>query len=305
MSERVASLRSLVLIRPELEPIRLDGSVEDAVLLTADGLHLSARWWRRPERARAAVVLVHGFGASKEDGGIRALASDLHGAGFDVLTYDARGHGASEGNCTVGGEERLDVAAAAALAAEGGQPVVLVGVSMGAIAVFCHVASMADEARPAPAASLAASPVSPASPPVGGGGTPIAGIVAVSAPARWRMSPSLVGLAIVALTRTKLGRWVMLHRLGVRINTGWVLPDPPLSAISHMGVPVALVHGRRDRLIRAAEARLLFDGAAEPRRLDVVARMGHGIDDAARGAVVEAIDWVMDVPSGEVPAANG
>jgi alpha-beta hydrolase superfamily lysophospholipase len=296
VSERVASLRSLVLIRPELEPIRLDGSVEETVLLTADGVHLSARWWRRPGRARAAVVLVHGFGASKEDAGIRALAADLHGEGFDVLTYDARGHGASEGKCTVGGEERLDVAAAAALAADGGQPVVLVGVSMGAIAVFCHVASMADEDR-----SASTAPV----PSPGGGGALIAGVVAVSAPARWRMSPSLVGLAILALTRTKIGRWFMLHRLGVRINIGWVLPDPPLSAISQMGVPVALVHGRRDRLIRAGEARLLFDGAAEPRRLDVVARMGHGIDDAAREAVVGAIDWVMDVPSGELPAANG
>ncbi len=293
MSERVASLRSLVLIRPELEPIRLDGSVEDTVLLTADGVQLSARWWRRPGRALAAVVLVHGFGASKEDAGIRALAADLHGAGFDVLTYDARGHGASDGNCTVGGEERLDVAAAATLAAADGQPVVLVGVSMGAIAVFGHGASIADEARRASATPRAA------------GAAPIAGIVAVSAPARWRMSPSLVGLAILALTRTKVGRWFMLRRLGVRINTRWALPDPPLSAISQMAVPVALVHGRRDRLIRAGEARLLFDGAAEPRRLDVVARMGHGIDDAAREAVVEAIAWVMDVPSGEVPAANG
>jgi alpha-beta hydrolase superfamily lysophospholipase len=297
VSERVASLRSLVLIRPELEPIHLDGSVEDTVLLTADGVHLSARWWRRPGRARAAVVLVHGFGASKEDAGIRGLAADLHRAGFDVLTYDARGHGASEGNCTVGGEERLDVAAAAALAADGGQPVVLVGVSMGAIAVFCHVGSVADEDRSAPAVL----PVTPA----GGGGAPIAGVVAVSAPARWRMSPSLVGLAILALTRTKVGRWFMLHRLGVRIDIGWALPDPPLSAIGQIGVPVAVVHGRRDRLIRAGEARLLFDGAAEPRRLDVVARMGHGIDDAARVAVLGAIDWVMDVPSGEVPAVNG
>jgi alpha-beta hydrolase superfamily lysophospholipase len=275
----------------------LDGSVEDTVLLTADGVHLSARWWRRPGRARAAVVLVHGFGASKEDAGIRALAADLHGTGFDVLTYDARGHGASEGNCTVGGDERLDVAAAAALAGVGGQPVVLVGVSMGAIAVFCYVGSMADEHRSAPAAL----PVTPA---VGGGG-PIAGVVAVSAPARWRMSPSLVGLAILALTRTEVGRWFMLHRLGVRINIGWTLPDPPLSAIGQVGVPVAVVHGRRDRLIRAGEARLLFDRAAEPRRLDVVARMGHGIDDAAREAVVSAIDWVMDISSGEAPAVNG
>ncbi len=295
MSERVASLRSLVLIRPELEPISLDGSVEDTVLVTGDGVHLSARWWRRSGRARAAVVLVHGFGASKEDGGIRALAADLHGAGFDVLTYDARGHGASEGNCTVGGDERLDVAAAVARAAEGGQPVVLVGVSMGAIAVFCHAGSMADEDRSSPASGVA---------PSGGIRARVAGVVAVSAPARWRMSPSLVGLAILALTRTKIGRWFMLHRFGVRINIGWVLPDPPLSAIGQLGVPVAIVHGRRDRLIRAGEARLLFDRAAEPRRLDVVAHMGHGIDEAAREAVVEAIDWVMDVPSGELPAAN-
>ena len=86
---------------------------------------------------------------------------------------------------------------------------------------------------------------------------------------------------------------------------GWVLPEPPVSVIGKIGVPLALVHGRRDRLIRAAEARLLFDGAAEPRRLDVVARMGHGIDEAAREAVVRAIEWVMDVPSGEAPAASG
>lgn len=276
----------MVLIRPQLEPIRLDGSVEETVLLTSDGLRLSARWWRRPGRPRAAVVLVHGFGASKEDAGIRALAGDLHGAGFDVLTYDARGHGASEGDCTVGGDERLDVAAAAVLAAGGGQPVVLVGVSMGAIAVLGHAASLADVSQ----SELAA---------------PIAGVVAVSAPARWRMSPSPVGLAIAALTRTRVGRWFMLHRFGVRINMGWVLPEPPLSAIGLIGVPLALVHGRRDRLIRAGEARLLFDGAAEPRRLDVVTRMGHGIDEAARPAVIRAIEWLMDVPSGELPAANG
>ena len=284
MSERVASLRSLVLIRPHLEPIRLDGSIEETLLLTSDGVQLSARWWRRSGLARASVVLVHGFGASKEDAGIRALAGDLHGAGFDVLTYDARGHGESQGNCTVGGDERLDVAAAAALASDGGRPVVLVGVSMGAIAVLGHAASLGERA-PSPA-------------------TPIAGVVAVSAPARWRMSLSPVGLVIAALTRSRVGRWFMLHRFGVRINMGWVLPEPPLSAIGQIGAPLALVHGRRDRLIRAGEARLLFDGAAEPRRLDVVAHMGHGIDEAARDAVLRAIEWVMDAPSGEIPAAN-
>jgi alpha-beta hydrolase superfamily lysophospholipase len=273
------------LVRPELTPINLDGSVEETVLVTADGAHLSARWWRRSARPRAAVVLVHGFGASKEDKGIRALAGDLHGAGFDVLTYDARGHGASEGTCTVGGDERLDVSAAAALAADGGLPVVLVGVSMGAIAVFGHAASLPQGRETASA--------------------PVAGVVAVSGPARWRMSLSPVALAVVALTRSGVGRWFMRHRLGVRINDGWELPEPPLSAISQIRVPVAMVHGRRDRLIPAREARLLFDQAPEPRHLEVVHRMGHGIDEAAREAVLRAIDWVMEVPTGEISAAGG
>ena len=96
----------------------------------------------------------------------------------------------------------------------------------------------------------------------------------------------------------------MLHRLGVRVNDGWVLPEPPLSAISNIGVPVAVVHGRRDRLIPAGEARLLFDSAPEPRHLEVVTRMGHGIDEPGREAVLKAIDWVMDEQTREVPAAD-
>jgi fermentation-respiration switch protein FrsA (DUF1100 family) len=66
-----------------------------------------------------------------------------------------------------------------------------------------------------------------------------------------------------------------------------------------------MVHGRRDRLIPAREARLLFDQAPEPRHLEVVHRMGHGIDEAAREAVLRAIDWVMEVPTGEISAAGG
>jgi alpha-beta hydrolase superfamily lysophospholipase len=273
VSERVASLRSITLNKPELVPIRLEGSVEEAELRTSDGVTLSARWWRRPGRAKAAVVLVHGFGASKDDAGIRALAADLHGEGFDVLTYDARGHGRSEGHCTVGGEEQKDVAAAASLAAVSGQPVVLVGVSMGAIAVLSHAASPA----------------------------PIAGVVVVSAPARWRMSPSLVGLAIVGLTRTRLGSWFMRRRLGVRVGADWRLAEPPVSIVGRIGAPIAVVHGRRDRLIRSGEARLLFEGAHEPRRLDVVSGMGHGIDEHARAAVLASLEWLMDSRASDDP----
>ena len=43
---------------------------------------------------RAAVVVVHGFTASADCPHVEALAEALHGDELDVVTYDARGHGA-------------------------------------------------------------------------------------------------------------------------------------------------------------------------------------------------------------------
>src|SRR5204863_297146 len=79
---------------------------------TVDGLALAGRTWLVDGRPRAAVVLAHGFSASKDEADVVRVAGALQAAGFDVVSYDARGHGASEGECTLGDLERHDVAAA-------------------------------------------------------------------------------------------------------------------------------------------------------------------------------------------------
>jgi pimeloyl-ACP methyl ester carboxylesterase len=135
---------------------------DEVVLETADGVRLRGRWWRSRWPARATTVMAHGFASSSDDADVRALAADLQGAGFDVLTYDARGHGRSEGTCTVGDRERLDVAAAAAAVTRG--PVILLGHSMGAVAALGHLIGWRDRGR----------------------ALPMAGLVLVSTPARWR-----------------------------------------------------------------------------------------------------------------------
>ncbi|MGH9063236.1 MAG: alpha/beta hydrolase [Acidimicrobiales bacterium] len=244
---------------------------EQMVLVTEDGLRLSGHWWRSRRPARGVIVMVHGFAASTDDRDVRAMAADLRRAGFDVLAYDSRGHGRSEGRCTIGDRERLDVAAAVTAAGRG--PIVVLGVSMGAVAALGHAAGR--------------KAVS--------GAPPVAGVVLVSAPARWRMSPSPRGLAMATLTRTGPGRWFLARSVRVRVERGWALTRPPLSLVGASRVPLAVVHGARDRLIRPHEARLLFSRAPEPRLLAVVADMGHGLDQAGRGAAVRAVEWVTEV----------
>jgi alpha-beta hydrolase superfamily lysophospholipase len=69
-----------------------------APLYTADGLRLERVAWpaaQAPRRARGTVLIVHGLGEHCER--YVRLAADLSAAGWQVQSYDQRGHGASEG----------------------------------------------------------------------------------------------------------------------------------------------------------------------------------------------------------------
>ena len=111
-----------------------------SVVLTSDGVELATREWLVEGQAHGVVVLVHGFAASKDDRNVVGLAERLGERNLDVLSYDARGHGESGGTCTLGDLEARDVAAAVALARSRGTPIVLVGASMGGVAVLRHAA---------------------------------------------------------------------------------------------------------------------------------------------------------------------
>ena len=128
---------SEVLLRGRPEPASSPPPPYVAGTVTADGLRLRT-WTRVGSPDRAAVVLVHGLGDSLESYVDRADA--LHRRGHTVLLLDLRAHGGSEGRyTTLGGREREDVRAAMGALRESGQAgqgLVLMGHSMGAVAVL-------------------------------------------------------------------------------------------------------------------------------------------------------------------------
>lgn len=241
---------------------------------TADGVRLAFRWWRAEPAARAVVVLVHGFGASKDDPTVAAVAGHLAGSGYDVLGYDSRGHHGAEGLCTLGDAEAFDVAAAVHTArAASDLPVVLVGASMGGIAVLRHAAGDPD----------------------------LAGVVAVSTPAVWRMPRTWRALAATGLTQTAPGRVVAARWLGVRVHRGWSSPEPPVSLAGRIAVPLALVHGARDRFVLPDAATLLRAAATGPCELFLVRDMTHAYDPASHRPIADAVAWVLSTSARPAP----
>ncbi len=243
-------------------------------LLTSDDITLLVRHWPASVAPRAAVVLVHGFSASKDDHSVVAVAEHLAALGLDVVGYDARGHGGSGGLCTLGDQERHDVAAAVAAARARSSRVVLVGASMGAIAVLRHAA----------------------------GDPSVSGVVAVSSPAAWRLPRTLGTLLAAGVTQTRPGRWLAARHLNVRLARGWRRPEPPVALARRITVPLAVVHGDGDRFIPAGEARELAAAAAGPCRLTVVPGMGHAYDPVGLPAIAAGIDWVLGPGPAGAPA---
>ena len=82
---------------------------EEVTLMADDSVKLEA-WYRPPENG-AAIILIHGAGASRES--VRPYAMMLARHGYGVLALDLRGHGRSEGKTNrLGWQGTRDVGAA-------------------------------------------------------------------------------------------------------------------------------------------------------------------------------------------------
>jgi len=220
---------------------------EPFTLTTPDGVTLSALRYG-PVDADIAVVFGHGFTGSQRNKKIVALAGRLADHGLAVYTADFRGHGASGGLSTLGDQEIQDLETVLAVARSNHRKVVSAGASMGAFIALRHA---------------------------GLGGTPDA-VIAISSPAVGRDPKLLRARLLRAAAQSPRGRR-LLDLYGTRIGS---IPDavtPPIDLVAQIApMPVAIIHGARDRYVPLADAYALYDRLGEPRRLVVLREFGHG-----------------------------
>ena len=237
---------------------------------TVDGVALSvSRGTPSGEARDVAVVVAHGFGATKDEPRVDGVARALRDAGFSTVTYDARGHGESGGASTLGVLERHDVAAAPTSHASSRRG-------------WCSSAR-----RWAP------SPCSVTRP----GRDDVAGVVTVACPATWTLPRNARGVLAAAMTQTRLGRSVARRRMAVRIATPDGPGRPAGRARAAVRAPVAVVHGAVDPFIGVdAATPTRGEHAGGPVRRDGRARARPCVRPRARLRArrsVDAVEWVL------------
>jgi len=92
-----------------LHPRALGLAAEEVTVVSRDGIRLHG-WWIPQTAPRPVIILCHGLGANRSD--LLELARALVHAGYQVLLFDFRAHGESQGRVTsFGWTEQRDVEA--------------------------------------------------------------------------------------------------------------------------------------------------------------------------------------------------
>jgi fermentation-respiration switch protein FrsA (DUF1100 family) len=253
-----------------LTPDQIGLDYEEVEFAAADGVRLNG--WFLPARAprRGSILFLHG-NAQNISTHIASVAW-LPAEGFDVLLFDYRGYGRSDGSPSLAG---LHLDFEAALQALLARPeierdrVIVFGQSLGG--------SLAITA-------LAASPLR----------HQVRALIIEGAFTSYR-----------ALAREKLAgfwlTWPLQAPLGLTIDDRY----RPIDVIGELALPLLIVHGEADRIVPPAHAVALYQAARPPKTLWLVPGAGHiaAFTTAAnRAELVAYLIQTLDRPDAGVVA---
>ena len=222
-------------------------SYEEEAFKSRDGLTLRG-WFIPAENPRGTIVFCHGHAGSMDPD--IEYAPAFHDNGYNVLMFDFRGHGRSEGErVSMGYHERLDLLGAVDyLRSRGIDRVGVLGFSMGgAVAISA-----------APQSEAIAAVISDGG--IARLGNAIAGGVKERGSPSW--IAAWVGPLIVCFAGLRPGAW-----LPKADPIRWVDKIAPRALL--------IIHGGLDPYVSLAEIEELYAKAGEPKELWVVPEADH------------------------------
>jgi pimeloyl-ACP methyl ester carboxylesterase len=215
----------------------------DVSFQTSDGLTLRG-WWIQGGR-HETVVMVHGLGSNRDEP--LARAAYLHTAGYNLLVFDLRGAGESDGGGpTMGYREPLDVRAAVAEARRLDRgAVALFGYSMGA-------ASVIEESATDPNVSAVIED---------SGFSSAAEVILARFTAITRLPSVPFAAAVFAFGTLDFG------------TSPWNIDPAAMAARLHK--PLLVIVGGHDQVVPPVEGLAIYRAAAGPKQLLEVPAAGH------------------------------
>jgi len=227
------------LLHPQRRPMtRQPDRPFDAVVFEGEGVKLKGWWFHAPNK-RGTVVFLHGLSDNRGNG--VGIADHFLDRGYDVIEYDSRAHGESEGDaCTYGFYEKQDLRRV--LDRIEAKPIAVMGVSLGA---GIALQAAAEDRR-------------------------IVGVVAVS---------SFSDLRTAARERAPwfASKGNLAEAFAIAEKEGKFRADDvsPMAAAALIKVPTLVIHGEKDDETPAAHSDRIFAALHEPKRLIVVPNAGH------------------------------
>ena len=224
---------------------------EDVEFKTEDGLTI--RGWFLPTKSgqqSRTLIVCHGLGANRSNFLPYVQVGDALEA--NVLIFDFRGHGDSDGHTvTVGYWEKLDVLAAVKYLREKkpdrARQVFAIGISMGSAALIRAAAEV---------------------------DSPLDGIILDSSfPSAQELTDNVLAQYPSAIRPFIAGPGVPLACLHAGC---WLTEVRPIDDIARIRAPVLMIHDQGDRLMILENAQRLFNQALEPKKLWITRVGGHG-----------------------------
>jgi len=202
--------------------------------------------WIPASASDKAVVILHGHGGSYDFDLYRAPS--LHGAGFNVLLFDFRAHGRSDGRrMTFGYEERRDVLGAIEfLHARGMQHIGLLGFSYGGIV------------------SMVTTPDCAA----------VEAVISDGGPARMRTAIAARGVELgFPLWLTSPLAWLIISMASIRLRVNLFQYEPIRWVGKISPRPILFIHGDHDQYLPDFDE--LYAAAKAPKELWQLPDAGH------------------------------